>query len=130
MSPRMLSRCPVVHSLSLPRQHSRSMPPGRPSPWSASRLISSRVDKAMGKMVVVQGDAVSGKDTHKVTGFGPTPPGLVFTGSGVYVYTGSMTDSLSTFVKIGGLPVVLVASQSSLNPGETGKGHNAALGTD
>jgi len=91
----------------------------------------------VGKLVVVKGDAVKGTDTHNVSGVGPNPappPPLLaaFTGTGSYKYVGSMTDSLSTFVQIGGQPVALVASKSSLNPGETTPptgGHSGPAGS-
>src|SRR5215831_18054459 len=77
----------------------------------------------MGKLVVVQGDSVQGTDKHNVSGLGPNPaappPTASFVGTGSYQYVGSMTDSLSTFVKIDGKPAALVTSKSSLNPGET-----------
>jgi hypothetical protein len=75
----------------------------------------------MGKLIVVQGDRVQGTDTHNVSGMGPNPPGppAAFVGTGRYQYIGSMTDSLSTFVKVGGKPAALVTSKSSLNAGET-----------
>jgi uncharacterized Zn-binding protein involved in type VI secretion len=91
----------------------------------------------MGKMVVVKGDAVQGTDQHNVSGNAtnpapPPPPTVPYTGVGSYTYTGKMTDGLSTFVKIGGQPVALVTSKSSLNPGETapGGGHNGASGSN
>lgn len=80
----------------------------------------------MGKLVVVQGDAVQGTDTHTVTGPLP-PPGGVYAGTAQYQYVGSITDQLSAFVKVGGKPVALVTSMSSLKPGADG-GHVAALG--
>lgn len=77
----------------------------------------------MGKLLVVQGDAVSGTDTHTIAGFfkagSPPPP---YSGTGDYTYNGKITDGLSTFVKIGGKAVALVTSTSSLNSGETSKG--------
>ena len=93
----------------------------------------------MGKAVVVQGDSVKGKDTHNVVGVGPNPafppppPTVTFVGTGSYTYTGSMTDSLSTFVQIGGKPVALVTSKSSLNPNETAPptgGHSGPAGSN
>jgi uncharacterized Zn-binding protein involved in type VI secretion len=55
-----------------------------------------------------------------------------FVGIGSYKYNGSMTDSLSTFVQIGGKPVALVTSKSSLNPRETAPptgGHSGPAGS-
>lgn len=86
----------------------------------------------MGKPIVVKGDAVQGTDTHSVTGTGPPPPSLPFAGTGDYSYKGSMTGSLSTFVKIGGKAVALVTSKSSLGATETapGGGHFPAVGSN
>jgi hypothetical protein len=89
----------------------------------------------MGKLVVVQGDAVKGTDTHTVAGSATNPaappPTLPYAGTGSYTYNGAMTQALSTLVKIGGQPVALETSQSSLNPGElTGGGHAPAAGSD
>src|SRR5215475_8520050 len=91
----------------------------------------------MGKLVVVQGDSVQGTDKHNVSGLAPNPApppptNVPYTGVGSYQYTGKMTDSVSTFVKIGGKPVVLVTSQSTLNPGETSPpgGHAGPAGSN
>jgi hypothetical protein len=76
----------------------------------------------MGKLVVVRGDTVAGADKHNVSGMAtnpPPPPTVPYTGVGSYKYAGSMTDGLSTFVRIGGKPAALVTSKSSLDPGET-----------
>jgi uncharacterized Zn-binding protein involved in type VI secretion len=56
---------------------------------------------------------------------------VTYAGTGSYTYKGKITDSLSTFVKIGGQPVAILTSQSSLNPGETapGGGHDPASGS-
>src|ERR1035438_9498532 len=75
----------------------------------------------MGKLVVVQGDAVQGTDTHTVSGTLP-PPGGEYAGTAQYQYVGSITDKLSAFVKVGGKPVALLTSMSSLKTG-----HVAAL---
>src|SRR5664279_631988 len=86
----------------------------------------------MGKMVVVKGDAVQGKkDMHIVSGMTlPPPPTVTYSGSGTFPYNGAITDGLSTFVTIGGQPVALKTSQSSLNPGElkSGGGHDPTMG--
>src|ERR1019366_9694259 len=88
----------------------------------------------MGKLVVVQGDAVQGTDTHGVSGNATNPaappPSVLYAGTGSYPYKGMITDGLSTFVKIGGQAVAVVTSQSSLNPGETapGGGHDPGSG--
>jgi uncharacterized Zn-binding protein involved in type VI secretion len=77
----------------------------------------------MSKLVVVKSDAVQGTDTHNVSGNATNPaappPTVPYTGTGRFQYLGSMTDGLSSFVKIGGKPVALVTSESSLNPGES-----------
>src|SRR5262245_46676941 len=90
----------------------------------------------MAKLIVVEGDPVQGTDTHNVAGLGPNPaappPTAPYIGTGRYQYVGKMTDSLSTFVKIGGKPVALVTSKSSLNPGETAPpagGHSGPAGS-
>jgi hypothetical protein len=82
----------------------------------------------MGKLVVVQRDAVQGTDTHTVTWVGPAPVNPPGAGSANYKYVGSITAMLSNFVTIGGQPVALTSSQSSLKPGAAG-GHVDALGT-
>jgi hypothetical protein len=98
-------------------------------------LIFNR-GETMGKLIVVQGDAVQGTDTHGVAGNAtnpsPPPPTVLYpSGTGSYTYNGKITDSLSTFVKIGGQPVAILTSQSSLNPGEMapGGGHYPGAGT-
>lgn len=89
----------------------------------------------MGKLVVVEGDAVEGTDKHNVSGNAtnpsPPPPTVPYTGIGDYDYAGKMTDALSTFVTIDGTPVAVVTSKSSLNPGEdTAGGHFGASGSN
>jgi uncharacterized Zn-binding protein involved in type VI secretion len=75
----------------------------------------------MGKLIVVQNDAVQGTDKHPVAGSATNPaappPTVPYAGTGDYQYSGKMTVLLSTFVTIGGVPVALVTSQSSLDPG-------------
>ncbi|GIH14144.1 hypothetical protein [Rugosimonospora africana] len=87
----------------------------------------------MGKLVVVKGDPVSGTDKHNVSGQTSTSPPVAYTGVGDYTYTGSITDALSDFVTIGGVPVALLTSHSSLDPGEdappTG-GHSGPTGSN
>jgi len=73
----------------------------------------------MGNLVVVKDDIVKGTDTHAVSGMTLVKPPVAYGGTGPYKYDGKMTDSLSTFVKIGGMAVAIVTSKSSLNPGET-----------
>ncbi len=76
----------------------------------------------MGKHVVVENDPVTGTDKHNVQGQatnpGPPPPTVAYAGVGDFDYTGAITEKLSDFVRIGGVPVALVTSQSSLDPGE------------
>jgi len=86
----------------------------------------------MSQLVVVQGDSVQGTDTHTVSGSAVGPPGTVYAGTGNYNYVGRMTGNLSTFVKIGGKPVAVITSQSSLNPGQTAPsgGHSAPAGSN
>jgi uncharacterized Zn-binding protein involved in type VI secretion len=78
---------------------------------------------SMGKKIAVENDAVEGADWHHVSGTGPNPsappPTLDFVGLGRFDYKGKMTDQLSDFVSIGGKPVALVTSKSSLDPGQT-----------
>jgi len=89
----------------------------------------------MGKLIVVQSDRVQGTDKHNVKGNAtnpsPPPPTVPYAGVGEFDYVGEMTDQLSDFVKIGGKPVALKSSRSSLNPGEdiapTGR-HSGAMG--
>jgi hypothetical protein len=89
----------------------------------------------MGKLVVVEGDAVQGTDKHNVSGSATNPaappPTVPYVGVGSYTYSGAMKDGLSTFVTIAGTPVALVTSMSALNAGETapGGGHNGASGS-
>jgi len=76
----------------------------------------------MGKLVVVKGDPVSGTDTHNVTGTATNPaappPTVPYTGVADFAYNGAITGQLSDFVTIGGIPVALMTSRSTLNPGE------------
>jgi hypothetical protein len=86
----------------------------------------------MGALLVVEGDPVQGTDKHHVTGSAiPPPPGVAYTGVGDYDYQGSMTDDLSDFVRIGGAPVAVMTSRSSLDAGQdtfpTGK-HSGPTG--
>jgi hypothetical protein len=80
----------------------------------------------MAKLVVIKGDPVKGTDTHNVTGTGDNsaapPPKAAFAGTGDYKYLGTITDQVSDFVTVNGTPLALVASKSSLNPGETSGG--------
>jgi hypothetical protein len=76
----------------------------------------------MGKLVVVEKDPVTGTDTHNIKGDAtnpaPPPATIPFAGTGDYDYKGAITDKLSDFVTIGGKPVALVNSESTLDAGE------------
>lgn len=72
----------------------------------------------MGTLVVVKGDPVQGTDKHNVSGSTDTNPPVAYTGVGDFEYDGAITDKLSDFVRIAGVPVALVTSRSSLNQGE------------
>ncbi|MEU9671533.1 hypothetical protein AB0E25_39545 [Streptomyces bobili] len=80
-------------------------------------------------LLIVHRDPVDGSDTHKVTG--TTPDGSPYSGTGRFAYTGSMTDELSDFVRVGSHSIALVTSRSSLDPGESapGGGHSGPKGT-
>lgn len=85
----------------------------------------------MGRKIIVENDKVEGTDQHNVTGKGDNPalqpPKESFSGVGDFDYRGKMTDLLSDFVRIGGKPVALKSSKSSLNPGDTThKGENGS----
>jgi|SRR6185369_1439741 uncharacterized Zn-binding protein involved in type VI secretion len=82
----------------------------------------------MSKLITVDGDKVEGTDKHNVSGTGTNPNSgstVPFTGIADFDYKGKMTDELSDFVNIGGKPVALVTSKSSLNPGEDSTGGHA-----
>jgi hypothetical protein len=78
----------------------------------------------VGKLVIVEDDPVQGTDKHNVSGKGPNPkpppaPSIVsYSGVGDFSYVGRITSGLSDFVRIGGQPVALVTSQSSLDTGQ------------
>lgn len=86
-------------------------------------------------LIIVDGDPVTGTDTHNVSGnavdtsSGATVP---WAGTGRYAYTGSMASALSGFVRIGGSAVAVSTSTSALDAGEdagpTG-GHSGPAGT-
>jgi hypothetical protein len=85
----------------------------------------------MGTSVVVKGDPVRGTDTHNVEGFGDSPSGRVpYKGVGTFEYRGSMTGTLSDFVRIDGAPIALITSTSSLDPGESTGGKHAGPNGD
>jgi hypothetical protein len=87
----------------------------------------------MGKLVIVEGDPVKGKDKHNVSGTTSTNPPV----SSVWIaecdYDGTMTADLSDFVTIDGVPVATVASHSSLDSAQTtsptGK-HSGPMGSN
>ncbi|MEU0793484.1 hypothetical protein ABZ342_25715 [Amycolatopsis sp. NPDC005961] len=79
----------------------------------------------MGKLVVVKGDPVTGTDLHTVSG--TTAQGSAYAGTGKFAYNGSVTAEPSDFVSIGGTPVALVTSGSSLGPAETATGGHGPL---
>lgn len=86
----------------------------------------------MGTLIIVEGDAVEGTDKHNVSGTGTLPgsppvPGTSFTGIADFDYKGSMTDELSDMVSVDGIPVALVTSKSSLDPGEDSIGGHAPI---
>jgi uncharacterized Zn-binding protein involved in type VI secretion len=73
----------------------------------------------MSRLVIVENDNVRGVDKHNVSGFTSSPPPPVdYTGVGDFDYVGKMTDQLSDFVRIDGIPVATEESRSALNPGE------------
>jgi hypothetical protein len=96
----------------------------------------------VGKKIVVKQDPVRGTDTHSVQGQAtnpappPAPPTVPWPpappGTARFDYVGSMTEALSDLVTIDGVPVALVTSGSTLDPGEdtppAGK-HSGPLGT-
>lgn len=89
----------------------------------------------MPKNIVVKQDPVRGKDTHKVLGQAANPaappPTVVYTGQAKFEYVGSMTERLAEFVTIGGAPVAVVSSGSTLDEGEAATGkHTGAKGTE
>jgi hypothetical protein len=82
----------------------------------------------MGTLVTVEGDPVTGTDTHAVTG--TFPNGNPYSGTGDFTYAGSITGGLCDFVRVGGKPLALVTSTSTLDPGEAGTRHNALNGSN
>jgi hypothetical protein len=73
----------------------------------------------MGKLLIVEGDPVKGKDKHNVSGKTSTNPPVDSTWIGEYEYDGTMTDDLSDFVTIDGVPVATAGSKSSLDASQT-----------
>ena len=75
----------------------------------------------MAKRVIVRNDPVTGTDTHSVDGQGTDSSGapVPYHGKGTYPYDGAMTDGLSDLVTIGGAPIAVVTSASSLRGGHT-----------
>lgn len=82
----------------------------------------------MGMLVIVEGDPVTGTDTHAVTG--TFPNGNPYSGTGDFTYAGSITGGLSDFVRVDGKPLALVTSASTLDPGEAGTRHSALGGSN
>lgn len=76
----------------------------------------------MAKLLIVEGDPVSGTDKHNVSGMATNPvappPTVPYVGVGDYTYIGAMTGELSDFVRIAGMPVALTTSRSSLDLGQ------------
>lgn len=90
----------------------------------------------MGKLLIVDKDAVRGTDKHNVSGQATNPaappPTVPYVGVGDFVYTGAMTAELSDFVRIAGIPVALTTSRSSLDPGQDvppAGGHSGPAGS-
>ena len=80
----------------------------------------------MGKLVV-EGDKVDGTDVHGVEGkVTPPPPATPtpYSGTAEYDYHGAVTGGLSDFVTVGGKPLAVVTSSSTLT--EAGKTAHAA----
>lgn len=72
-------------------------------------------------LLVVDGDPVSGTDTHNATGQAidsSSGSPVSWDGTGSYTYTGSMAEGLSGFVRIGGAAVAVTTSSSALDAGE------------
>jgi uncharacterized Zn-binding protein involved in type VI secretion len=74
------------------------------------------------KLLIVKGDVVRGTDKHNVSGQATNPaappPNVPYVGVADFTYTGAMTDDPSDLVTIGGIPVALATSRSSLDPGQ------------
>jgi len=78
----------------------------------------------MGELLVVKGDRVDGTDTHAVSGPAIPPPTATYTGTADYEYKGAVTAGLSDLVTVGGKPLAVVTSGSTLR--EDGKAAHAA----
>jgi hypothetical protein len=76
------------------------------------------------KRVIVRNDPVTGSDIHSVAGQGTDSSGapVPYQGKGTYPYDGAMTDGLSDLVTIGGAPIAVVTSGSSLRGGHAPAG--------
>ncbi|GGT11670.1 hypothetical protein ACFFV7_36160 [Nonomuraea spiralis] len=77
----------------------------------------------MARLVVVKGDPVRGTDQHNVQGQAtnpaPPPPTVPYVGVGAFDYVGTITDQVSDFVTVDDVPIALVTSRSTLDPGQT-----------
>jgi hypothetical protein len=72
----------------------------------------------MGRLVIVENDAVRGTDSHNVSGSDTSAPPNPYTGIGDFDYDGAMTERLIDFVRIDGRAVAVVTSGSTLNTGQ------------
>jgi hypothetical protein len=81
----------------------------------------------MAKLLVVEGDKVDGTDKHNVTG--TFPNGTTYAGIGDYAYKGRVSTALSGLVTVGGRPLAVVTSGSTLRPDGT-LDHTALKGTN
>lgn len=82
----------------------------------------------MSTLLVVEGDPVDGTDTHAVTGSTTSNPPAPYAGTGDYAYKGEVTGGLSDFVTVGGVPVAVVTSSSTLRQDGT-TDHTEASGS-
>ncbi|MFG1947051.1 hypothetical protein [Nonomuraea sp. NPDC048826] len=77
----------------------------------------------MSRLVVVKGDPVRGTDQHNVQGQAtnpaPPPPTVPYVGVAAFDYVGAITDQVSDFVTADDVPIALVTSRSTLDPGQT-----------
>ena len=78
----------------------------------------------MAKLLILKKDPVDGKDTHAVSGLLKSDPTKPYAGTGDYTYKGEVTEGLSDFVRIDGIPLAVVTSASKLR--DDGKDAHAA----
>jgi hypothetical protein len=83
----------------------------------------------MSPLLVVKGDPVDGTDTHSVTGSDTSTPPVAYTGTGDYTYKGAVTGGLSGFVTVGGAPLAVVTSSSTLRT-DGASAHEPAAGSN